>query len=64
MKRKRRHFGAKFKTKVVLEEEVRSILKTALARESSSSDNLAESIRKRFEPLVGINLPEVSREPI
>jgi antitoxin FitA len=34
-----------------MEEEVRTILKVALATESASTGNLAESVRKRFGPL-------------
>jgi plasmid stability protein len=47
-----------------MEEEVRSILKVALAKESTSSGNLAETIRNRFKPLGGVELPDVPREPI
>ncbi|MFO7846286.1 MAG: Arc family DNA-binding protein [Balneolaceae bacterium] len=47
-----------------MEEEVRSILKVALAKESTSSGNLADSIRKRFKPFGGVDLPEIPREPI
>ncbi|MCA1802051.1 MAG: Arc family DNA-binding protein [Rhodothermaceae bacterium] len=47
-----------------MEEEVRTILKVALATESASTGNLAESVRKRFGPLGGVDLPVVPREPI
>jgi plasmid stability protein len=47
-----------------MEEEVRTILKMALAQESASGGTLVESIRKRFEPLGGVDLPEIPREPI
>lgn len=47
-----------------MEEEVRTILKMALAQESASGGTLVESIRKRFEPLGGVDLPDVPREPI
>ena len=44
-----------------MEEEVRQILRTALSTETG--DNLAEAIRKRFEQLGGVELPEIEREP-
>jgi len=47
-----------------MEEEVRTILKMALAEESTSSGNLAETIRRRFKPLGGVDLPETPREPM
>ena len=47
-----------------MEEEVRTILKMALAEESTSSGNLAQNIRQRFKPIGGVDLPEFSREPI
>jgi plasmid stability protein len=46
-----------------MEEEVRQILRTALSVETEVGDNLAEAIRKRFEPLGGVELPEIEREP-
>ena len=46
-----------------MEEEVRQILRTALSTETEAGDNLAEAIRKRFEPLGGVELPEIEREP-
>ena len=47
-----------------MEEEVRSILKVALAKQPDTDGNLAKSIRKRFEPHGGVHLPEIPREPI
>ena len=45
-----------------MEEEVRFILRIALT-EDSSKPNLAESIRRRFEPLGGVELELPEREP-
>jgi len=36
-----------------MEEEARNILRTALAEDRTTSGNLAEAIRRRFEPLGG-----------
>lgn len=47
-----------------MEEEARNILRTALARESATPGNLAEAIRRRFEPLGGVVIPLPAREPI
>ena len=47
-----------------MEEEARAILKGALATEKAQERNLAESIRRRFAALGGVELPEVVREPI
>ena len=46
-----------------MEYEARSILREALARESSTPTNLAESICNRFAPLGGIDLDIPPREP-
>ena len=45
-----------------MEDEARDILRTALSREPVQPSNLAASIRKRFAPLGGVELPEVPRE--
>ncbi len=47
-----------------MEEEVRNILRSALAKESQPAVNLAKSIQKRFHKTGGIELPEIPREPI
>ena len=44
-----------------MEEEARAILKLALASGSRGERNLAQSIRRRFAALGGVNLPEVPR---
>jgi antitoxin FitA len=46
-----------------MEEEVRAILKIALATEGTSK-SLAASIRARIEPLGGVELVIPAREPI
>lgn len=45
-----------------MEEEARAILKRALIATSSDRTNLYDSIRRRFESLGGVDLPEVPRE--
>jgi len=45
-----------------MEDEARDVLRAALAREPSPIVNLAASIRARFAPLGGIDLPEANRE--
>jgi len=47
-----------------MEEEVRTILRKSLSKEPSSPENLADSIRNRFAPFGGVELPEIEREPI
>ena len=47
-----------------MEEEARNILRAALAEKASTSVNLAEAIRSRFEPLGGIELELPTREPM
>jgi plasmid stability protein len=47
-----------------MEEEARAILKSALSRREQAENNLAKSIRRRFAPLGGVELPEVPRGPI
>ena len=46
-----------------MEDEVREILRTSLAREDDQPENLAERIRARFEPLGGVELTLPEREP-
>jgi plasmid stability protein len=45
-----------------MEDEARDILRTALSREPAQPSNLAAAIRKRFEMLGGVELPDVPRE--
>jgi plasmid stability protein len=45
-----------------MEEEARHILRAILTEEPGSSTNLADSIRRRFAPLGGVDLPEPDRE--
>ena len=47
-----------------MEEEARNILRTALAEDRTTSGNLAEAIRRRFEPLGGVSLTLPAREAI
>ena len=47
-----------------MEEEAREILRTAVSEESQGELGLAESIRRRFAPFGGVELPELPREPI
>jgi len=47
-----------------MEEEARNILRSALSRSPARPANLAASIRARFAPLGGVELPEVPREPM
>jgi len=47
-----------------MEDEVRELLRTALANEASEPVNLAERIRARFAPLDGVELDLPPREPI
>lgn len=47
-----------------MEEEARNILRSALSTEPQQTENLAESIQKRFAPLGGVELPELPREEI
>jgi antitoxin FitA len=45
-----------------MEDEARDILRTALAREPATKGNLADAMRKRFEPFGGIELELPRRE--
>jgi len=47
-----------------MEEEARNILRSALSRSSARPANLAASIRARFAPLGGVELPRIPREPM
>ena len=47
-----------------MEEEAREILKAAVVGEKTPQRNLADSIRNRFAPLGGLELPDPVREPI
>jgi plasmid stability protein len=48
----------------LVEDEARDILRSALAEESSASENLVDAIRRRIEPLGGVELSLPPREPI
>lgn len=45
-----------------MEDEVRDILRVALAEEDRTAADLAESIRRRFADLGGFDMPEMPRE--
>ena len=47
-----------------MEEEARTILRVALSREAPAPGNLYDAIRARFEPLGGVELEPVPREPM
>jgi plasmid stability protein len=47
-----------------MEDEARTILRAALAEEPAGRGNLAESIRRRFQPLGGVDLEVQPREPM
>ena len=47
-----------------MEDEVRDILRITLAQETEPPRNLAEAIRRRFEPLGGVELEPLPREPL
>jgi plasmid stability protein len=47
-----------------MEDEARDILKAALAKEAQPPRNLYESIRRRIEPLGGVDLPPFPDEPM
>ena len=47
-----------------MEEEARNILRATLAEKEATPLNLAEAIRKRFEPLGGGELQLAPREPM
>jgi len=45
-----------------MEDEVREILRTVLAEESGSETNLAQTVRRRFAPIGGVELALPPRE--
>jgi plasmid stability protein len=47
-----------------MEEEARTLLRTALQQEERSEGNLAETIRALFRPLGGVDLQLPGREPM
>jgi plasmid stability protein len=47
-----------------MEEEVRHILRAALAEDAAASSDLGQAIRRRFEPLGGVELSLPAREPM
>lgn len=47
-----------------MEDEARSILRAAVAKEAATSRNLALAIRKRFEHFGGLEIELPEREPI
>jgi plasmid stability protein len=47
-----------------MEQEARDILQSSLASESSTGLHLVDAIRRRIEPLGGIDLPIVHRAPL
>jgi plasmid stability protein len=47
-----------------MEDEARDILAAAVNREPPVPANLAATIRARFAPLGGLDLPELPREPM
>jgi antitoxin FitA len=47
-----------------MEDEARDILRTALAQEPLPTGNLADAIRRRIEPLGGVELSVPPRGPI
>jgi plasmid stability protein len=47
-----------------MEREARHILRVSLAEDRTIPGNLAEAIRRRFEPLGGVDLPLTPRGPL
>lgn len=47
-----------------MEEEARDILGAALLAEPRQLKDLGQTIRNRFAPLGGVDLPDLAREPI
>jgi antitoxin FitA len=47
-----------------MEDEARDILRTALNKQAAPPANLAATIRARFAPIGGVELPEVARGPM
>jgi plasmid stability protein len=47
-----------------MEEEARQILRAALQSSEQQGGNLAQRIRARMEPLGGVDLPTMPRDPV
>jgi plasmid stability protein len=47
-----------------MEEEARDILRAALSTEPSQPESLYRAIREIVEPLGGVDLPDIPREPM
>lgn len=47
-----------------MEDEARRILRAALTGEEERGSDLAQAIRRRFEPLGGVELPLAPRQPM
>ena len=47
-----------------MEQEAREILRMALTKEETGQRNLAESVRRRFAAIGGVELPHLRREPL
>ncbi len=47
-----------------MEQEAREILKAVLTAEKTGPSNLADSIRRRFQAVGGVKLPDLPREPM
>ena len=47
-----------------MEDEARDILRTSLAQEPARAGNLADAIRRRVEPLGGVDLQLPPRGPV
>ncbi len=47
-----------------MEEEVREILKGVLAADEPRAQNLPQAIRRHIEPLGGVELPLLQRQPV
>lgn len=47
-----------------MEEEARAILKSTLSADASSRSNFVKEVRKRIEPVGGVLLPELPRDPM
>ena len=47
-----------------MEDEARDILRTVLAQEPAPTENLADAIRRRIEPLGGVELSLPTRGPM
>jgi antitoxin FitA len=47
-----------------MEEEARSILRSAVASEEPVGVDLAEAVRRRFRPFGGVDLPAAARDSI